>query len=299
MVAQRRKAAFLRQFFYFFIRKKSKMDKPKIGIAFGSGGARGLAHIGVLKVLKENNIPIDFIAGVSIGSIVGTYYALNKEIDSLGKKVTQLTKKDLIKMIDITSPKRALISGNKVISFLEKLIDNKSFADVQIPLILITTDMCSGKEVHIQKGMLIDAIRASISLPGIFPPAKLNGKLFLDGGIVNPTPVDVVKKMGADIVIGIDLTMKHAVKIESPSIIETLLQSFEIIRTQSAIMKIENTNSNAIIIQPCVRKVRDVYRFYNLTFIDDGENAAKKALPEIKEAIQNWGKDNRCSSYER
>jgi NTE family protein len=89
------------------------MNRPKIGLALGSGGARGLAHIGVLKVLKENNIPIDFIAGVSIGSIAGAYYSLNENVDLLERKMLQLTKKDLLKLIDLTSPKRALISGNK------------------------------------------------------------------------------------------------------------------------------------------------------------------------------------------
>ena len=145
------------------------MSRPKIGIALGSGGARGLAHIGILKVLEENNIPIDFIAGVSIGSIIGAYYALNKEIGSLNEKVTQLTKKDFIKLIDITSPKKALISGNKIKRFLKELVDNNSFSDLQIPLIIIATDMSTGKEVLIQKGKLGDAIRASISIPGIFP----------------------------------------------------------------------------------------------------------------------------------
>ena len=143
-------------------------DRLKIGLALGSGGARGLAHIGVLKTLEENNIPIDYIAGVSSGSIAGAYYSLNGEIDSLEKKVLQLTKKDLLKLIDITSPKRALISGNKIKSFIGELISNKSFSDTKIPLRIIATDLCSGEGIQITEGRLVDAIRASISLPGIF-----------------------------------------------------------------------------------------------------------------------------------
>ncbi len=267
-----------------------KNKKPKIGIALGSGGARGLIHIGVLKVLKENNIPIDFIAGSSIGSIIGSYYALNKEIKLLNEKIIHLTKKDLVKLIGFTSPKKALISSHKIEKFLRDLIRDSSFSDLQIPLIIIATNMSTGKEVHMQEGKLIDAIRASISLPGIFPPAKINGDFFLDGVIVNPTPVDVVKKMGADIVIGVDLTMKQAVKIENPSIIDTLRRSFEILRTRITELNIEKADDNTIIIRTNKTKIMDTYKFYDHNLVVEGEKIAKKYLPKIKEAIKNWEK---------
>lgn len=267
----------------------NKKHKPKIGLALGSGGARGLAHIGVLKVLKENNLPIDFIAGASVGSIIGAYYATKGEILSLEKKIVQLTKKDFVKLIDISSPKRAIISGNKIMNFLGELIGDKSFSDTKIPLTIIATDMYSGEEVQIRKGKLIDAIRASVSMPGIFPPAELNGKLFLDGGIVNPTPVNVVKQMGADIVIGVDLTMKHPVKIKNPSIIDTLMRSFEILRTQTTKLKIGKVSPDMIIIQTNKTNVLDMYKFYDPIFINSGEKAAKKALPKIKKLIEKVG----------
>ncbi|MCK5025740.1 MAG: patatin-like phospholipase family protein [Nanoarchaeota archaeon] len=261
-------------------------DRLKIGLALGSGGARGLAHIGVLKTLEENNIPIDYIAGVSSGSIAGAYYSLNGEIDSLEKKVLQLTKKDLLKLIDITSPKRALISGNKIKSFIGELISNKSFSDTKIPLRIIATDLCSGEEIQITEGRLVDAIRASISLPGIFSPAKLNGRLLLDGGIVNPTPVDVVKQMGADIVIGVDLTMKHPIKLENPTIVETLMQSFGILRTQATKLNVNNIK-NVIIIRPNFSGVLDSYRFYeNTRFIEEGKRVTKEVLPKIKDLMK-------------
>ena len=266
------------------------MDRLKIGIALGSGGARGLAHIGVLKTLEENNIPIDYIAGVSVGSIAGAYYSLNREIASLEKKVLQLTKKDLLKLIDLTSPKRALISGDKIKNFIGELINNKSFSDTKIPLRLITTDLCSGEEIQITEGKLVDAIRASISLPGIFPPVKLNGRLLLDGGIVNPTPVDVVKQMGADIVIGVDLTMKYPIKLENPNIIETLMQSFGILRTQTTKLNVNNIK-NAIMIRPNFSGVLDSYRFYeNRKFIEEGKKVTKEVLPKIKDLIKRGSK---------
>ncbi len=263
------------------------MSKPKIGIALGSGGARGLAHIGVLKELEENNIPIDYIAGVSIGSIVGAYCAINLEVKTLEEKTLQLTKKDLFKLVDITSPKRALIRGNKIKNFINKLIKNKSFSDTKIPLKIIATDLCSGKEIQINKGKLVDAIRASISLPGIFLPVELNNRLLADGGIVNPTPIDVVKKMGADIVIGVDLTMRHPVKLKNPNIVETLMQSFEILRAQTVKSNIHQVK-DTIIIRPNFSGKLDSYRFYETQkFIEEGKRVTKDALPKIKALIKN------------
>jgi NTE family protein len=148
--------------------------------------------------------------------------------------------------------------------------------------------MSTGKETHIREGKLIDAMRASISLPGILPPAKINDDLFLDGGIVNPTPVDVVKNMGADIVIGVDLTMNQPVRIENPSIVDTLMRSFEILRTRTTELNIGKIDDNTIIIKTNKAKIVDTYRFYDHKFITEGEKTAKKYLPKIKEAIRNW-----------
>ena len=262
------------------------MKHRKIGLALGSGGARGLAHIGVLKVLIENNIPIDYIAGVSIGAMIGAYYAINLEIEKLEEKALNLTKRDLLKLVDITSPKRALISGNKIKNFIKELIEDKSFSDTKIPIKIIATDLCSGEEVIISKGKLADTIRASVSLPGTFKPVKIGRKFLIDGGVVNPTPVDIVKKMGADIIIGVDLTMRHPIKLKNPNIIETLIQTFEILRTQSTKSNIDKVK-DAIIIRPNFSGKLDSYRFHQTQkFIKQGEKAAKKALPEIKKLIK-------------
>ncbi|MCK4589648.1 MAG: patatin-like phospholipase family protein [Nanoarchaeota archaeon] len=259
--------------------------RPKIGVALGSGGARGLAHIGILKILQENKVPIDYMVGVSIGAIVGAYYALNLEIKTLEEKALQLTKKDLLKLVDLTSPKRALIAGNKIKNFINKLIENKSFSDTKIPLKIIAADLCSGKEIIITKGKLADAIMASISIPGIFPPIEMNDKLLVDDGVVNPTPLDVVKKMGADVIIGVDLTMKHPIKLKNPSIVETLIQSFEIIRTQAAKFNV-NKVQKAVVISPNFSGKLDSYRFYETQrFIEEGERVARESLPKIKTLI--------------
>ena len=267
--------------------KTEKMNRPKIGLALGSGGARGLAHIGILSVLLENNIPIDYIAGVSAGSIVGAYYALNLEIESMEDKVKKLTKRDMLKLIDPISPKKALIAGNRIKAFIKDLVTDKLFSDTKIPLSIIATDFCSGEEVIIRQGNITDAVRASISIPGIFPPVKLNSRMLFDGGIVNPTPIDVVKSMGADIVIAVDLTMKKPIKIENPTIVETLMQAYEILRMQSTRFNIAKMNQNIIIIQPNLIGRLDSYKFYNNDFIEEGKSVARRQLPRIKRLLQN------------
>jgi len=268
-------------------------NKPKIGIALGSGGARGLAHIGVLKVLEENNIPVDYIVGCSMGAIIGACYALNPNIKEEEKKVLSLTKRDLLKLIDLASPKRALISGNKIRSFIKELIGDKSFSDTKIPLEIITTDLESGKEVRISKGKLADAVRASISTPGIFLPVRFGKKLLIDGGVVNPTPIDVVKEMGADVVIGVDLTMQSKTKFENPSVIEILMQSFRVLRTQTVRSNVHSVK-NAIIIKPNLSNRLDYFKFYDVQkFIKEGERAAKKALPKIKKLIESKKKGSK------
>ncbi len=274
-------------------RGKMNKNKPKIGIALGSGGANGLAHIGVLKVLEENNVPIDYIVGCSMGAIIGACYALNPNIKEEEKKVLSLTKRDLIKLIDLNFQRRGLIHGNKVRNFIENLVEDKSFSDTKIPLQIVSTDLESGKEIIINKGKLVDAIMASISIPGIFPPVRTKEGLLVDGGLINPTPTNIVKKMGADIIIGIDLTMRHEEKLENPNILKTLLRSYEILRTQSTEFNINRNDKNLLIIKPNVMRFT-TFKFYEFQkFIEEGERVAKEALPKIKSRLKKEKRKNR------
>jgi NTE family protein len=265
--------------------------RPKIGLALGSGGAKGLAQIGIIKVLQKNNIPIDYIAGTSVGSIVGAYYSMHGNIDGLEEAIRKLSKKEMLKLIDFISFKKGLVGGEKGMNFLIDLIGDKKFSDLKIPLKIIATDMEKGEEVWFDKGRLKDAIRASISIPGVFLPVRINGKFYLDGGLVNPTPVDVVKSMGADIIIAVDHTISNYSKVRNPSMIDTLTRSFEIIRTQTTKLKMGNINKSIILIQnENGSSLVETYNFYHKQFIDDGEKIAKKHLKKIKTTIKNWKK---------
>ncbi|MDD5014327.1 MAG: patatin-like phospholipase family protein [Atribacterota bacterium] len=178
----------------------------KIGLALGSGSARGLAHVGVIMALEAYNIPIDIIAGTSIGSVIGSLYASGATVRQLEEVALSIKKSKTLFMIDPVFPHSGLISGDRIEKMLNQFaIKDKTFDDLKIPFAAVATDVESGVEVILNQGKVIDAVRASISIPGIFTPVKYQDYYLVDGGVVDPVPVDVVKMMGADIIIAVSL----------------------------------------------------------------------------------------------
>jgi len=178
----------------------------KIGLALGSGSARGLAHVGVIMALEAYNIPIDIIAGTSIGSVIGGLYASGATIRQLEEVALSIKKSKTLFLIDPVFPHSGLISGDRIEKMLNQFgIKDKTFDDLKIPFAAVATDVESGAEVILNQGKVIDAVRASISIPGIFTPVKYQDYYLVDGGVVDPVPVDVVKMMGADIIIAVNL----------------------------------------------------------------------------------------------
>ncbi len=176
----------------------------KVGLALGGGGARGCAHIGVIKALREADIPVDFVAGTSIGAVMGGVLALGK-IEEVEKILKNVKWQDVVKHFDPTIPKKGLFQGKKVVKLIEKIIGKKTFSDTQIPFVAVATDLVSGKEVDLESGSMIDAMRASIAIPGIITPFKKKGRHLIDGGVTNPLPTDIVRDLGAEVVISVDL----------------------------------------------------------------------------------------------
>lgn len=263
----------------------------KIGLALGGGGARGLAHIGVLKALKEAGIKIDMIAGTSMGAFIGACYSIGMEVDKMETEARSFTKRKAMReLVDLALPKYSIIKGKKIFNYIDDFLDHKGFSDTKIPLRVIATNLSNGEGAAISKGNLARAIEASICVPGIFPPVKIGSDYYVDGGVADPTPIDQVIKMGADIVIGVDLVYKRSVIREDLNLVSTLLQSYEVIRNKSVNLCQNEKKRKIIIIQPDLNgnSIANSFKFFDIhEFIEAGERAAKKAIPNIKRKIKS------------
>jgi NTE family protein len=174
-----------------------------IGLALGSGAARGLAHIGVLKVLEEAAIPISCIAGTSIGAFIGALYAAGVPIRQIEKTLCDLDWRALTRLLAPTLLTSGLLDSKKVANFMAELLPVRTFEELSIPLAVTATDVESGEALVIYQGSLLEGLHAATAFPGIFTPALWNGRFLVDGGLCNPVPADVAYSMGAQRVIGV------------------------------------------------------------------------------------------------
>ena len=177
--------------------------KSKVGLALGSGSARGWAHIGVIRALQEAGITPDILCGCSIGALIGAAYA-DGDLDDLERWAVGLTWQDVVGLLDVGFA-GGLIKGDKLIAFFEKHFVDKDFSALPLPFACVATDLANGREVWLKEGSVAAAVRASIALPGLFAPVNRDGRLLVDGGLVNPVPVSLCRALGADVVIAVDL----------------------------------------------------------------------------------------------
>ena len=177
----------------------------KIGLALGGGAARGWAHIGVLRALEELEIPVVAIAGTSMGALVGAF-AANGQVETIELVALGLAARDVARnFLDITLPRSGLVEGRKISRLIEEHLDVPRFDQLRLPFRAVATDLLTGAEVILDSGDVVEAVRASIAIPGIFTPVTRNGALLVDGGLVNPVPVSVVRSLGVEAVIAVDL----------------------------------------------------------------------------------------------
>lgn len=187
---------------------------PKLGLALGSGSARGWSHIGVLEVLAEAGIEPDIVCGCSIGSLVGAAYVAG-QLPRLKEFALSLTWREIARLLDVKLSTGGLIGGADVITLLRRLDIDKPIPDYEKPFAAVATDLDSGREVWLREGPIEEAVRASISLPGIFSPVAHAGRWLVDGGLVNPVPVSVCRALGADIVVAVNLNGDLVGRIEA------------------------------------------------------------------------------------
>lgn len=177
--------------------------KPVIGLALGSGSARGWAHIGVIRSLEELDIRPQIVCGTSIGALVGAAYA-SGNLERLESWASSLKIKDVVGYFDLTL-NGGMIKGERLMDFFRRHFEDRAISSLNQTYAAVATDLATGREVWLRDGSLLDAVRASIALPGLFTPARHNGRWLVDGGLVNPVPVSLARALGAEVVIAVDL----------------------------------------------------------------------------------------------
>ncbi len=180
------------------------MKKRDVALVLSSGGAKGFAHVGVINALQRNGFNIRSVAGASMGSLIGGLYATG-ELDNFVEFMSDVDFHEMMKMVDINLGNKGLIKGDKVIAQLKKLIPDRNIEDLKIPFCAVATDIVTGDEKVFTNGKLYDAIRASISIPTVFIPHVIDGHHYVDGGVVNPIPVNRVERKKRDIVVAVNV----------------------------------------------------------------------------------------------
>jgi NTE family protein len=275
----------------------------KIGLALGGGSAKGLAHIGVLQVLQEENIPINFISGTSIGAVVGAVYSLNPDVSLLKTKAEDVLSSDIFKNIGFSvfenkdynlferittfvkekySYGKALfrpsiVDKKRIEKLLEEILDGKRFEDTKIPFSVMAIDIITGKDVVLNEGSLLPAVFASIAIPGLFPYVEKDRCILVDGGATQSVPVRALKEMGADLIIASNLTIAPEVRSVFKTGLDINFRVDEIVRYR---LTKEALDEADVIISPDVREVHWAdYRKLDYC-IEKGREAAIRALPE-------------------
>lgn len=256
-----------------------KFFKKKAALVLGGGSARGFAHIGAIKVFEREKINFDFVVGTSIGAFVGATYALGGD---MAKAENAALKFNVRESLDfMLPPTMGLIKGNYIYSIIKEFVGDKKFSDLKIPMAVVATDIEKGKEVVFTEGPLAEAVRVSCSYPGIFSPQRIDGQLLVDGGIINTVPVSVARRMGAGIVVAVDVGFCVQVG-EIKSIFGIILQAFQI--TGDELNRYQAMQAD-IVIKPDLKGINQLEFDSAKITIEKGEIAALEKIKEIKRKV--------------
>jgi len=250
---------------------RSKIEEP-VGLALGGGAVRGIAHIGVLKVLEDRDIEIGMIAGTSVGSLIGALYCGGLGWKEIWDRVQEMSWGDLVQ-IDWSG--MGLAKTKRMEDVLVELLGDIDFDDLRIPLRAVAVDITSAEEVVIESGSVAQAVRASASIPAIFAPVESEGRLLVDGGVANNLPVDVVRDMGAKTVIAVDLNPEATEHRRPENLVDIMYRTFAILMWNTSSLGREEAD---ILIQPEIGK----FSFHDFSqaerLFELGEEAANRAL---------------------
>jgi NTE family protein len=277
---------------------------PKVGVALSGGGARGLAHIGVLKVLEGAGVPIDMLSGTSMGGVVAAAYASGLTPEFMEQEALRMASpRRLLSLADPTFPQRGLFEGQKIRAYLKDRLGECTFEDLRCPLTLVAVNLNDSQAVTLNEGRVTDALRATIALPGIFKPVERDDQLLVDGGLLDNLPADVVRQMGADIVIAVDViagdnTFSAMIQTlrERRYVPGGLASTFEVmLRSLDVMMKEINKHrlveaAPEVVIRPDIPPGVSVLIGFSRAAdaIAAGERATAAVLPEIEERLKRF-----------
>jgi predicted acylesterase/phospholipase RssA/CRP-like cAMP-binding protein len=251
-------------------------ERPKVGLALGSGSSKGSAHVGVLKALEQADIPIDMIAGTSVGAFIGALYAGGQPVSAFERVLPTVRWRQLVR---VTWPSKGLVSNYPMTRFVEKFIGPARFEDLRIPFAAVATDVVSGEAYIFNKGRVSHAICASTAIPGIIKPYKLGSRRFVDGAVVSPVPVALAKSMGADIVIAVDLSTPQ--RTEPKNFVTSILQTIDMMSKKIVTDELQLAD---FVLRPVISpdKISFKHSAHNIAM---GVKAANEVLDAIKRKL--------------
>jgi NTE family protein len=258
----------------------------KVAVVLGAGAARGFAHVGVLKVLESQDVPIHMVVGTSVGSLVGSLYAFGHNAYQLQALALAVERDDLV---DLTLPDNGFVKGEKLENYVNRMVSSTPIEKFRIPFHAVATNIQTGEEIVFGTGNAGMAVRASCAIPGVFKPASISGKTYVDGGLVSPVAVDVARRYGADVVIAVDISASRDVTVPQGTI-DTILQSVDIMYAKISQLQIPRAD---VVIKPNVGHIGSSEFAKKHAAILEGEKAALAAMPAIQAVLTNLRREGR------
>ena len=261
----------------------SKKGDPRIALVLGGGSAKGFAHVGVIRVLEQEKIPIHLIVGTSVGSLIGGIYASNPDSFQLEWIAFRIDRNDVLDP-SLMHSKLGPVQGVRLENFVEQSVKVKKIEDTKIPFYPIATDLNTGETIVLEKGPIAKAIRASSSIPGIFVPVTFDNRMLVDGGVTDNIACDVAKNKGADIIIAVNIS-KDVRETNITSLIDIVGQLASIMMQEASKSKLQYAD---VVIEPNTKGVGMFDFSQKKLLMDEGIKAAKQAIPKIRELIARY-----------
>ncbi len=263
-----------------------QQKSASVALVLGAGASRGFAHIGVLKVLEANKIPVHMVVGTSAGSFVGSLYAYGFTSFQLQKMAHSLDKNEII---DLTVPDNGFVKGERLEEYINTMVKNTPIEKMRIPFYAVAANIQNGQEAVFSRGNTGTAVRASCSIPGIFRPVKIDGKMYVDGGVVSPIAVDAARRLGANIVIAVDISADIDAR-QPEGTVEMILQAIGIMHSKISAIQLARAD---VIIRPKVGRISSADFDKSVDAMIEGEKAALEVLPTIQAIIARLKQEKR------